>query len=248
MHYKFILFLLANYITINVLFAQNTIEKEFDADLLLKNVSEKLSSLEVYSYDLERELNYSSEGYFRKSNWSCFLEHKKTTNGLGFIFQIDDEPTKDMFNGKQKLHLDKENLAMAITEKQSFESQSFFYNSIVTLKNVLPILLNDKKATFSMVESTYNQEPAFLVIINLGKRRIQYLGEGFDEMETSYNFIYNVFINMDTYLPMGVLQKNDENEDFIATRFSNVNINPEKPTEESWHSSYYTGEFSLQDK
>ena len=78
---------------------------------------------------------------------------------------------------------------------------------------------------------------------NIGKRRIQNLGRGFDVMQTKYNFIYKIIINKNTYFPKEILQKNDLNSDFIKTSFTNINTNAQQPSELSWYYSTYIDEY-----
>lgn len=77
----------------------------------------------------------------------------------------------------------------------------------------------------------------------MGKRRIQNLGEGFDVMETKYNFIYKITIDKISRMPTEVLQSNNENDDFIKTTFHKINYSPKQPTETTWYYSTYLKEY-----
>ena len=69
------------------------------------------------------------------------------------------------------------------------------------------------------------------------------MGNGFDAMKTESNFIYKIIIGKDNYLPLIILQKNDLNDDFIRTSFSNIESNPDPPSEMTWYYSTYTNDY-----
>lgn len=55
--------------------------------------------------------------------------------------------------------------------------------------------------------------------------------------------IYQITIDKLNHLPVEVLQKNDLNDDFIKTNFTNINIAPNLPAESSWFYSTYMDEY-----
>ncbi len=62
-------------------------------------------------------------------------------------------------------------------------------------------------------------------------------------MQTKSNFIYKITIDKISNIPIEVLQKNDLNDDFIKTNFTNINISPNQPAENSWYYSTYMDEY-----
>ena len=75
----------------------------------------------------------------------------------------------------------------------------------------------------------------------MGKRLFQTLGDGFEVLQSNHNFIYQLLINPNNYLPVEILRKRDLRDDnnVIKTSFSNFNLNPAKPSDTSWYSSNY---------
>lgn len=227
-------------------YSQNVIAKQQNANSVLKKTSDKLNSLTTFIYEIRRELNYVSENYHNISEWSCYFNFDPTNLPGGFQYQVNDSTSSNLFNGTEKFELNKAAKTIQINNnprKRDFNSLSYLYNSIVTLRNILPVLIADENSTKVVKDTTINNYPFEIVTINIGKRRIQNLGDAFDTMQTKYDLIYKITIDKINSFPTEVLQKNDLNNDFIKTNFSNINITPKQPAENSWYYSTYIPEY-----
>ncbi|HEX8277761.1 MAG TPA: TlpA disulfide reductase family protein [Segetibacter sp.] len=227
-------------------FSQNKTSRSTEADSVLLKVHEKLKGLKNMKYESMRELNYSSENYLRTSNWSVYYDFQTTDTVTGFTFQIDDPTLMQVYNGTEKFDLNKKTKTIQVSQtpnRNSFAGLSALYNSIITLKNILPLITFDKTATKEIADTSINNQRYSLVTINIGKRRIQNLGNGFDAMTTKSNFIYRITIDKNNYLPVEVLQKNDSNNDFIKTRFNHIETNTSPLSETSWFYSTYADDY-----
>ncbi len=237
------LFLILYIFLITPAFSQNS---QQPAELILRRVSDKLNSLETFQYDITRELNYASEDYHVISNWTCYFDFSLSGKPIEFAFQIEDPKFKMFYNGTEKFELNKSEKTIQVKAnpgKEEFEGLSFLYNSIITLRNALPLIIADHSSKKSIEDVVINGHDYKLITVNIGKRRIQNLGEEFDNMQTQYNFIYEIMVDPDTYLPVEILQRNDLDKDFIRTNFANINLNPAVPNINSWYYSTYTNEF-----
>lgn len=226
--------------------SQNVVSNQQEAISVLQKTSDKLNNLNTISYDLKRELNYASENYHNISKCSCYFHFDRTNVKAGFKYQINDATLSDFFNGTEKFELNKATKTIQINnnvQKKDFKSLSYLYNSILTLRNILPAIIEDKNSIKTVTQTIINNHPYEVVTINIGKRRIQNLGEGFDAMQTKSNFIYKLTIDKISNIPIEVLQKNDLNGDFIKTNFSNINTSPNQPPENSWYYSTYINEY-----
>lgn len=227
-------------------YSQDSKTNQEKAVSVLIKVSEKLNSFSAFTYDLKRELNYASENYQNFSEWSGYYNFDPTIVSIGFSYQINDLTSNNFFNGTEMFELAKANQTIKINtapEKNDFKSLSFFYNSLITLRNILPKIIQEQASIQAIADTIINNHPYQIVTINLGKRRIQNLGEGFDEMQTPYNFIYKIIIDEMNYLPVEILQGNDLNDDFIKTNFNNIHLSPSQPSEKSWYYSTYLDEY-----
>ena len=229
-------------------YSQNTLSTTMDPDSVLVRVNNKLKSLKNIKYDNIRELNYSSENYLNTSKYAVYFDFDTIDTIAGFKYQIDDSSSKQVFNGTEKFDLEKKAKTISINDqpdKKSFSSLSALYNSIITLKNILHLLIRDKTATKYVNDTTLNNTSYVVINVNIGKRRIRNLGLGFDAMSTKSDFIYKIFIDKMTNLPFEVLQINNLNSDFIRTNFTNIEINTTAPSEMSWYYSSYTNNYKL---
>ncbi|MEO6001229.1 MAG: TlpA disulfide reductase family protein [Chitinophagaceae bacterium] len=232
----------------NFSYSQVAISPLVNPDSILIKVSQKINSLKNISYQNSRELNYSSENYRNFSKWNVYYDFQSKDTLTGFKYQIADSTSKQFFNGTEKFDLDTKLKTISIEDhpnRKAFSLLSALYNSIITLKNVLPLLILDKTTTKYVIDTTINNTRCSIINVNIGKRRIQTLGFGFDAMTTKSNSIYKIIVEGNSYLPIAVLQTNDLNNDFIKTSFTSIETNTTSPSELSWYYSTYTNDYKL---
>ena len=121
---------------------------------ILRKVNNELNKIKTLRYDLERELNYPDQDYLYLSYWNCFYDFSLENGPIGFKYQIEgntpklkNSAGKSVYNGSEKFELKKAAKSLEIQEspgKKDFEGQSFFYNSLITLRNALTFLIEDK--------------------------------------------------------------------------------------------------------
>lgn len=213
------------------------------ADSILNEVTRKLNTLKKFKYEDTRELSYPSENYHKISSWKVFCDFETTDTLTGFKYQAEDSIAKEIFNGAEKFRLDKKAMTIQIDDhprKSMFQQLPFLYNSILTLRNILPQLINDPTVTRTAIDTTVDGIPCTQITMDLGKRRIQNLGHALDPMTTKYNLIYNVLIKKANGLPYEIIQANDMNSDRITTTFTHFEPDPGDPDELSWYYSTYT--------
>lgn len=212
------------------------------ADSVLNAVTKKLNSLQTLQYTITREMNYPAENYHQVIHWKSYYDFTKKDNAPGCIYQVENDGWKFIFNGAEKFDLDKKNKTAAIIRRPDtavFDGASFFYNSVITLKNALPRLAAVTTATTIISDTAINGANYMLVRVNTGKHRMQNLGLDFDTMQTTYDFIYTFIIHPGSYLPYEIVQQFETS--FIKTTFTDYNLSPAAPEELSWYYSSYTG-------
>ncbi len=215
-------------------------------DSILSEVSRKLNNLKKFEYENTRELNYPSENYHYTSSWKVFYDLETTDTLTGFKYQVEDSTSKEIYNGSEKFRLEKKTRTMQIDDhpgKSNFQHLSFLYNSIITLRNILPLLINDPTVTRTAIDTTARGIPCTQITLDLGKRRIQNLGHALDPMDTKYNFIYKILVQKADGLPYETIQANDANSDRITTTFIRLQANPVVPDELSWYYSTYVNSY-----
>jgi thiol-disulfide isomerase/thioredoxin len=231
---------------VTVMFNAAGQEKAITADSLLVKFSKALQDLQHLQYTQTRELNYASENYTNTTDWSLYFDFLDPDTLTGFKYQIVDTVSMQLYNGTEKFELDKKNRSININAsptKQSFSSLSALYNSLLTLRNALPLIISDKSIEKKLTDTSINNKLYYSITLYPGKRRLQNLGSGFDQMKTPSNFVYKIIADKETHLPLIIYQGNDLNNDFIKTSFTKIQINPNPPSAFSWYYSTYLNEY-----
>ena len=140
---------------------KNHHSKDFMADSILQKISSNLNSLTTISYDYKKEVNYSSQNYHAEQTASVYLDFKSNDAAIGCKYQIENEVGKEkqIFNGTEKFELNEKEITIKIDNqpnKNSFTGMSFLYNSIITLKNVLPGIIANKAIPKTLSDTTIN--------------------------------------------------------------------------------------------
>lgn len=225
--------------------------KKPTAEEILTALHIKLNKLQNVHLIYSRELNYASENYHNEMTGNFYLQYDSSDTVVGFKYQFESDDIREVFNGTEKFDLLKKEKAIAVEhqpQKQSFRP-SFFYNSIITLKNIIPAVLDDETIKKEIKDTTIDNQYTWLLTLTLYKKVFNYTGTQFDSITLNRHIIYRVAVNPKDSLPIAVIQANDVNNDFTATRFKDIKINTEQPNELSWFYSTYTNEYKpkLQD-
>lgn len=206
----------------------------------------KLTSLKTAQYQYYRDVNYKSESYRNELSGSVYLDFQQARNPIGYWFQTDSDTHKMIYNGETLLSIDKTEKTMRVEKNPgvtSFSSMSFFYNSIVTLRNSLQSIADDEQILKTLADTIVNSKPCYQVTFSLHSRALKNLG-GFSNLTTDRIIMYTIAVNKQTYLPALVLQTNNITpQDYVLTRFSDYSVNGVKPNDTSWYYLTYANEY-----
>lgn len=217
----------------------------FTADSILQKMSYELNSLKNISYNYQLELNYTSENYQAKLAGNVYLDFQSKDTIIGLKYQIENEDSKDVFNGTEKFDLNKKDLIINVDnqpKKNAFVSMTFFTNSIITLKNALPAIIANNTIPKTLSDTTLNNTSYYVVGFSFYKKLFTSLG-GFFSITLDRNIVYKILVDKRSYLPVQVIQTNSVNNDFVKTSFTNLNTNAQHPSELSWYYSTYTDKY-----
>ncbi|MRG44650.1 hypothetical protein GFS24_05970 [Chitinophaga sp. SYP-B3965] len=213
------------------------------ADYVLKRMADKLDSIKTLRYNYNRQISYPSENYKASTAGNIFLDFSSKDTLLRFRYQIDDADYSNIFNGIEQFDLDRKNKTINVHPNPSaknFSSISYFYNSIVTLKGIIPAVLSDETISKQLTE----EDDYYTVQLSLNKRVFNYL-EGFSSLTTERTINYMIMINKTTLLPFRIIQTNNVNDDLIQTDFLDIEVDAARPPEVSWYSSSYTPAYQV---
>lgn len=226
-------------------------KSETTATEILQKLSDKLNSYPTISYQYYRNINYFSENYHSEINGITFLDFNSNDTILGFKFQLEDDQSKIIYNGTERFRLDKKEKIIEINEKptlNNFSSLSFFLNSIVTLKKVLPVIIADNEIVKIFADTTIDNKLFHLVSFALHNKTIDGLGT-FTNTTVKLDFLYKLIIDKETFLPFQIIQTNNvELKDYTTTIFSNIKSNSDNPSELSWYYATYLSDYKPMSK
>lgn len=239
---KYLFAIIITIVNISCLNAQ----KKQTAESTLKMVHQSLNNLKSLSYNLERESSYPDEDYHNISNWNCYFDFKNENNLLWFRFQIDEVNFKTIYNGTEYFELNKEDKTSEIEnqpELEDIDGRSYFYNSLITIRKIIPIIIADKSIKKTIKDTIIANKSYTVISINVGNRRMQNLGKEFNKMDEGFNYLYDFIIDKKSKLPFQIIQKSPGSKNFIKTTFTNINLKPTPPKENSWFYSNYSKEY-----
>ena len=225
------------------------IQQLIDPSVLFKQVSEKLSGLKTISYQYSREFNYPSEGYVSKTEGKMYIDFAKESDLVGMRFQYQDEQGFVIFNNAELFNAKKKTKTMTVVKikaQQNLEGRSPLYNSFVTLRNALPLLIKDGSIKKSASDTLINGSSYYLLQFFLHNRLFNYLGNDFSKVTKELTFRYQLIVDKSTMLPVTLLQTTLGSQDLNRTDFKAIDTHPAILQEGSWFYSSYLNEYTIE--
>jgi thiol-disulfide isomerase/thioredoxin len=226
------------FLSIPKLAAQAELGKEQDPQVLLQEASAKLLSLQRISYHYRRELTYPSENFRNVLEGDISLEFDPTQEPIGAIYQAHFDKGFEIYNGSEILRINSSDHTLQMTAAHTtkdLDHLSFLYNSMVTLRLALPMLIHDATITKSIAQCS-----AVVCEVDLHIPHAVLTATGALSPVTSQrDFTYRIILNRKSLLPVEVRQTNNANSDSMLVQFSEVNDTIARLPAESWlYSSY----------
>ncbi len=222
------------------------------ADQLLEKISSKLDAVSTVRYKTTREILYKEENYQAFSNTFVFIDFNSIGKTGGYHFQADDENFFACYNGAHYFGLNKKNKTIDIKNKpgkELFESLSPLYNSLITIRHILPLLIGNDSIQKKVSDTSIGKKEFYCVQIELYNH---YFGNLGDILDFSKGYTgdkrkpYILIIDKKTFLPFQFITKfKDRPDDFIKTTFTGIDTQAERPAHLTWFYSTYINEYSL---
>jgi thiol-disulfide isomerase/thioredoxin len=215
---------------------------------VFRKVSKALGKLKTVHYTYRREFSYPSESYLSKTEGQMYLDFTTDAQLVGFRYQYSHNGEFATFNGSEIFSNNLEDKTLSIKRNltpASFEGNSWIYNSIVTLKNALPMIIADNSITKTVGDTLFNGKKCYNLKFMLPNKQLTYLGKGYSPVTIKRTFVYKVLVDKITNLPLAVLQTNTTNNDLNRTDFVNATTKTQSPAETSWYSSNYLKDYTL---
>ncbi len=221
-----------------------------DPIALFKAVSTRLAALESVSYRYGREFRYPAENYHVKSEGNIYIDFSKNNDVAGFRYQYVDERGFTIFNNTEAFTSNAKAKTMRVTQrvkKANLEGSAALYNSLITLRNVLPAIIKDDKIPKTARDTMVNNRSYHLLEFVLENKTLNYTGTGFTATTLPLTFHHKLIVDKKSNLPVTLLQTKKGSLDLNRTDFTDINVSSAEPAEKSWYYSTYLREYKIDD-
>lgn len=219
-----------------------TVFAEESAYAILQRSLDQINHSKNFQYNYKRELNYKSENYSHKYLSTVYMENFSNSSAINVRYQIEDTESKLIHNGSEKFELYLKDKTYALNlkpERKEFEHLTPIFNSVYTLKNAIPKILN-AGLPISISDTVISAKSYFNIKTALKNNVINGDGSIMPITAARTNY-YTIIIDKKSFFPYQVITSTDVNNDFTKTTFEGLRTNIEKPSEKSWYFSHYTG-------
>jgi thiol-disulfide isomerase/thioredoxin len=213
-----------------------------DSLAVFRSVAKKLNEIKMLSYHTSCEMNYPSENYNSKFSGEMFVDFGKANDLAGFRYQYKNPATFSIYNNAEIIDGDKKAKTISITSRvthSQLNSKTALYNSLVTIRNILSIIINDQTIMKSVADTAINDKSFYLLKYISDKKYPNSLGTAMTPVTEDITFIQKLIVDKETMLPVALLRTTKGTNDLIRTDFSNINLNPLQPEGTSWYYSSY---------
>ena len=115
-----------------------------DADRVLLKVQEKLIGLKPVQYIQTREMRYFGDNYDSRQTFDIYFQFSGE-GPLGLRFQGRSDKSSFIYADTVTMQTDDESMTVQsgnVTAAKDLESNSFLYNSLVTLRKMIPVIIS----------------------------------------------------------------------------------------------------------
>jgi len=219
--------------------------------LIFRNVSENIKNLKSVSYHYSREFIYPSENYNSKSEGEMYIDFSSENDLVGFRYQYWNSATFSIFNNSEIFDGNIQDKTINTTnnlKKSSFEGRAPIYNSIITLRNILPIIIEDKSIVKYVSDTLIANKSYYLLTFEAQNKFPNYLGTAFSTTTKDLTFYQKLIVDKETLLPLTLLQSKKGSGDLNRTDFTEIKIDPVQMPEKSWYYSSYLNDYKVENR
>ncbi|WP_295201685.1 TlpA disulfide reductase family protein [uncultured Chryseobacterium sp.] len=213
---------------------------------IFRKLSGKLQSVKTIAYHYTREFTYPAEDYHSKSEGEMYIDFSKENDLAGFRYQYRDATGFSVFNNAELFETSAEDRTIQVKSKVTpadFEGLSPLYNSIITLRNILPAVISDQSIVKQVKDTLIGKKQYYLLNFQTQDRYPDYLGKNFTLTTEKIRFYNTIIVDRKSFLPVSYIQLKKGSRDVNRTDFSRIVLNPAEPKENSWYYSTYLKEY-----
>lgn len=213
---------------------------------VFRKFSEKLQSAKTISYHYTREFTYPAEDYHSKSEGEMYIDFSKENDLVGFRYQYKDETGLSVFNNAELFETSEDDKTIQISTQlkiSDFEGLSALYNSIITMRNILPAVIAERNMVKQIKDTLIGKKTFYLLNFVTQDKYPDYLGLAFKTTTQKIIFHNKIIVDKKSFLPVSYIQLKEGSRDINRTDFSDIKLNPAAPEEKSWYYSTYLKDY-----
>jgi thiol-disulfide isomerase/thioredoxin len=154
---------------------------------------------------------------------------------------ISDNGFECFYNGTQTFQINKNEKNIVISNKpknpNQLNGQSFFYNSIVSLRRTLPLIVKDNSIQKTIHDTLIEGKQYHIISFSLYKKTFEYFG-GYWNISENGTFSFKLLISKSSFLPYMLLQSSNITEHTSKVTYSNIETDVKYDEASLFTSSY----------
>ncbi|MEJ7820682.1 MAG: TlpA disulfide reductase family protein [Chitinophagaceae bacterium] len=213
-------------------------------DEVLKKTVERLQSFNSINYRHQRDY-FTGDKHILLDGYS-FIDFNSVDTIIHLKYLIKSGVDQFFFNGTETFRINVKEKTIKINNKpdvSNIEGESFFYNSIVSLRRTLPLIIEDKSINKKLMDTVINNNCYYLISFSLYKKTLNPFG-GYSPVTESRTFIFQLLIDKNSYLPYMLIQTNNADEHSSKITYTNIEMN-KQADEKNWYYSTYVPAFKI---
>ena len=161
----------------------------------------------------------------------CFFDFSSADNLIGTKYHFQSKYGEEVFDGKTEFTFNTEQRRILIADtptKDHLSSSFWIQNSILSLRELLPKMINDPSITLVQQEDEIiNSQSYYKYIIRLKNRNIQSGLNVIEQNGTTFEQV--LIINKETYLPYSYRTIYPKNQGYKMVTFRDINTRASRP-------------------
>lgn len=219
-----------------------------DVDRVLLKVQEKLMGLKTVRYIQTREMRYFGDNYDSRQTFDMYI-HFSGEGPLGLRFQGRSDKSSFIYADTVTMRTDDESMTIQsgkVTAAKDLESNSFLYNSLVTLRNMIPVIISGNGINKSLSDTLIGKQRYFNVRFSAPGK--YFTGSGGTVAITPQDpaHQYNLIVDKTTFFPYQFVNRfirQADSRDYIRVTYTAINAKPAAPTAASWTYAEYSAKY-----
>jgi thiol-disulfide isomerase/thioredoxin len=215
----------------------------------LQKMADRLTRLQAVRYHIHTEINNSKDNYHGDLTGDCFFTFRQDDIRRVASFRLQSDWGALIYNGHDFFTLHEKDSTYEIKnqpEDKDFSHLSFFYNSLPTLRNMLPVIEQGDSMTKTEGDTLIANKPYKTIRLAMFRQSLEY-GDSHQPLTRGLTLFYTLVVDPASWLPFQIIERNNINGDqyVTITCFTAIDTRPTLPAEWSWSTAAIQQKYHL---